>query len=389
MLEKSIEFEFAAPEEKEPPSCSLRSKEFYKKFFPGSTEKDWTDWKWQLKSRITTIEDLKRFIGENKYVSESACGKFQFGITPYVFSLIEKFTPEDPIFKMYIPSEEENTTLHGCDDPLGEQEFMPVKNLIHRYKDRALLLTTSFCLNLCRYCTRKRMVGDCGHTVSEKELKDCREYIIAHPEIKDLVLSGGDMLTLSTEKINQIISYFYDIESLDVIRIGSKVPNVSPQRFNDPGLIEVLEKYSDKLWINTHFNHPNEITIESEKACRRIVKCGIVLQNQSVLLSGVSDNPEVYMELCLKLVKIKVKPYYLFYLDYVNGVEHFRTPIKSGVDIIEHLRGHITGFAIPNFVVDLPDHGGKTVLVPDPIVEKTDTSITFKSFEGRKIKIDI
>lgn len=350
-------------------------------------ENSWEDWHWQLKNRITNFKKLNKIIGNNTYVSEEACNKFQFAITPYVFQLIKEYTPNDPIFKMYIPLYEELNTINGCADPLGEEEFMPVKHLVHRYKDRALLLTTSFCSNNCRYCCRKRMVDDHGHTITTGELIECRNYIIDHPEIKDLVLSGGDILTLSTEKIEKIISAFYDIETLDVIRIGSKVLNVLPQRFNDTELLEVLEKYSDKLWINTHFNHPCEITHETEKACKKISKLGIVMQNQSVLLKGVNDKPELYKELCQKLIKIKVKPYYLFYLDYVNGVEHFRTSIQSGLDIIKYLRGYISGFAIPNFVVDLPNHGGKTVLVPESIVENNENTIIFKSFENRLIEV--
>jgi lysine 2,3-aminomutase len=266
------------------------------------------------------------------------------------------------------------------DDPLEEDEDMPVPGLVHRYPDRALLLVTSTCAAYCRHCTRKRVAGMTETCISSRNLKQAVAYLAAHPEISDVIVSGGDPFTMATEALERILMALRSVPSVQIIRIGTRTPVVMPMRITDE-LVAMLRRYHP-IWVNTHFNHPNELTPEAAEACARLVDAGLPLGNQSVLLRGVNDQPQVFEALCRQLVRMRVRPYYLFQCDLVRGVEHFRTPLARGIEIMEHLRGRLSGLAIPTFVVDAPHGGGKIPLLPNYIVSTSPTHTVVRNSEG-------
>ena len=343
----------------------------------------WNDWRWQMRNRIRTVEQLREYFPSLDVSSglAEAARKFPLAITPYYASLIRRLDGLDPVFQMAVPQVRE---LHDpaflMDDPLEEDEDMPVPGLVHRYPDRALLLVTTTCSMYCRHCTRKRVAGMHESTITPLRLQQAVAYLTQHPEITDVILSGGDPFTMATEALERVLAAIRRVPSVEIIRLGTRTPVVMPQRIT-PELVDMLKKYHP-VWVNTHFNHPNELAPESEAALSRLADAGIPLGNQSVLLRGVNDRPEVIEQLCRRLVRNRVRPYYLFQCDLVRGVEHFRTPISRGIEIMEHLRGRLSGLAIPQFVVDAPHGGGKIPVLPTYIVSTSPSHTVLRNFEG-------
>lgn len=330
------------------------------------SEHQWNDWKWQLKNRIRTVDDFNKFFPEEDISNlnlEKVILKYPFAITPYYASQIKRFSYEDPVYALSIPQEKELIDPSFLsDDPLHESEDMAVPFLVHRYKDRCLLMCTSTCSSYCRHCTRKRLAGKKECHISSKRLEKIKSYLQSHTEVRDVIISGGDPLTQENSLIEEVLKTVRSVSHIDIVRIGTRIPVVLPQRIT-PKLISLLKKFKP-LWINTHFNHPQEITEESIKACRKIIDAGIPMGNQTVLLKGINDDPLIIEELCRKLIKIPIKPYYLYQCDLVRGVDHFRTPLEKGIEIMAHLRGRLSGIAIPTFVVDAPEGKGKIPVLP-------------------------
>jgi lysine 2,3-aminomutase len=345
----------------------------------------WNDWKWHFRNRITTIEELSRLIplsideqAQLKLVTE----RYPLSITPYYLSLIDPDNPDDPIRKQAVPSVLETAMSGiGMEDPLGEKEDSVVPGLVHRYPDRVLMVLTDICPMLCRHCTRKREWRYGGWVRPPAEIEAMLDYLRRNTAVRDVIISGGDPLTLSTGHLENIISKIREIKHIEIIRIGTRFPVVLPQRI-DTEMCNMLSKYSP-IWLNTHFNHPNEITEESAEACDRLLRAGVPVNNQSVLLRGVNDSVETMTKLCHGLLKIKVRPYYLFQCDEVQGTEHLRTPVKDGIRIIEGMRGHTSGLAIPTFVVDLVNGGGKVPLQPDYVLSMTGDELILRNYEGK------
>jgi len=343
----------------------------------------WNDWRWQIRNRIRTFKDLVEFFPALRSSSgiSRVAEKYPMAITPYYASLIKTTDLSDPVFQMSVPQAQELFApdfLHA--DPLEEEEDMPVPGLVHRYRDRALLMATTMCSMYCRHCTRKRVAGYRESCIDVPQLDAIVGYLRVHPEIKDVIISGGDPMTMSTSLLERILESVRSVPSVDIIRIGTRVPVVMPQRITNE-LTTMLAKYHP-LWINTHFNHPNEITAESAAACAKLANAGLPIGNQTVLLRGINDSPQVMEELCRGLVKMRVRPYYLFQCDLVRGVEHFRTPISRGIEIMEYLRGRLSGLAIPAYVVDTPHGGGKIPVLPNYVVSSSPTHTVLRNYEG-------
>jgi lysine 2,3-aminomutase len=343
----------------------------------------WSDWRWQMRNRIRSLSQLKSFFPQLEPTTDlfDALQTFQMAISPYYAALIQQLNTADPIFSMSVPRAQElqNPAFLNA-DPLEEDHDMPVPGLVHRYHDRALLVATSACAMYCRHCTRKRLTCAKETTISASRLAQVTDYLRAHPEIHDVIISGGDPLTLPTATLETILRAVRSVPSVDIIRIGTRVPVTLPMRVTDE-LVAMLRQFHP-LWINTHFNHPCELTAEAGAACARLVDAGIPLGNQTVLLKGINDDPRVMETLCRGLVKRRVRPYYLFQCDLVPGVEHFRTPLTRGIEIMEYLRGRLSGLAIPTFVVDAPGGGGKIPILPNYIVSMSPTHTVLRNFEG-------
>jgi lysine 2,3-aminomutase len=344
----------------------------------------WRDWKWQFRHRITSIEQLSLFIplsSREKAQLRLVTRRYPLSVTPYYLSLINPGDPDDPIRKQAVPSVLEMTlSAIGLEDPLAEEEDSVVPGLVHRYPDRALMVLTDICPMLCRHCTRKREWRHGGWVRTEGEIEAMLDYLRRNQAIRDVVISGGDPLTLSTSRLEGVISRVREIGHIEIIRIGTRFPVVLPQRI-DAELCAMLSKYGP-IWLNTHFNHPREITPEAEEACDRLLRSGVPVSNQSVLLRGVNDNVETMLKLCHGLLKIKVRPYYLFQCDEVQGTEHLRTPVETGIRIIEGMRGFTSGLAVPTFVVDLVQGGGKVPLQPNYVLSQGESELLLKNYEG-------
>lgn len=352
--------------------------------FADVAQKDWNDWRWQVRNRIETLDDLKKYINLTPQEEEGVARcleSLRMAITPYYLSLIDLDNPFDPVRLQAVPTAKE---LHRSDadllDPLHEDTDSPVPGLTHRYPDRVLMLVTDQCSMYCRHCTRRRFAGQKDCEVQTNRIDKYIEYVAAHPEVRDVLLSGGDALLLSDEKLEGIIRRLRTIEHVEIIRIGSRTPVVMPQRIT-PELCAMLKKYHP-VWLNTHFNHPDEITPESRRACEMLADAGIPLGNQSVLLAGVNDCVHVMKRLVHELVKIRVRPYYIYQCDLSMGLEHFRTPVSKGIEIIEGLRGHTSGFAVPTFVVDAPGGGGKIPVMPEYLISMSPDKVILRNFEG-------
>ncbi len=351
-------------------------------------DKDWNDWRWQSQHAVRhprQLLDLLPLSDAERTALETLQTHYKLAIPPYYFSLIDRFDPDDPIRLQSVPSPHELAGAvgnDGEDDPLDEDKDSPVPGLTHRYPDRALLVTTHVCTMYCRFCTRKRATMKRGgwDSVSRDDQRMV-EYVRDHPEIRDVIISGGDPLTLPLEKLEFFLRHLGAIPHLDVIRLGTRVPVTLPQRLDDDELMAVLS-VTDKIWIQTHFNHPREVTPEAKRACDRLRLRGMPINNHAVLLKGVNDSLAVQKELCRALLRIKVRPYYLFHCDPVTGAGHFRTPVWKGIEIIEGLRGHISGLGVPTYVVDAPRGGGKIPLMPNYLLSASNDSVVLRNYEG-------
>lgn len=374
-------------EEKEPPSRSTR--EFYKQFFPNSTKEDWLDWKWQIKNRITTREKLEEIFcltDDEKKVLSIHRENLPLAITPYYASLISK-SADDPIRKCVIPQINETiVAAEEAEDPLGEDHQSPVSCIVHRYPDRVLFLSTKFCSVNCRFCTRSRIVGE--HKCFSSGIKEWEkgfDYIRNHTEIRDVLISGGDPLTLSTKSLEFIVSSIRSIKHVEMIRIGTKIPAVLPQRVTKE-LCDMLKKYHP-IYMSVHFTHPVELTEESMKACNMLSDAGIPLGSQTVLLKGINDKPDTMRKLFTGLLMARVRPYYMYQCDLIVGSSHFRTPIQSGLDIIQNLRGWTSGYAVPQFIIDSPNGGGKIPILPEYVQGYDENqNLILKNYKGELYK---
>jgi len=349
-----------------------------------SHQAEWNDWQWQINNRITSVKELKNYIDidpEKEILIQKAMDLFPMAITPYYASLMDRYNPRCPIRMQAVPSAEELTNSnYELEDPLAEEDDSPIPGLTHRYPDRVLLMVTNECSMYCRHCTRKRKVGEDSASISFNNTLKGIEYIKENPCIRDVLISGGDPFLLSTDKLEKIISKISSIPHVEIIRIGTRTPVVLPMRINRK-LVSMLKKYHP-VWVNTHFNHPQEFTPESQKALALLVDSGIPLGNQSVLLRGVNDCPFIMRELVHKLVENRVRPYYLYQCDLSKGIEHFRTPISKGIEILEMLIGHTSGLAVPTFVVDAPGGGGKIPLLPNYLLSCSQHKTILRNYEG-------
>ena len=345
----------------------------------------WNDWKWQFRNRITTVEQLEKVLplGDKEKRDISDCLKtFRMAITPYYASLMDPKDPMCPIRMQAVPSVLEKRVLpYEMADPLNEEGDSPVRNIVHRYPDRVLFIVTHQCSMYCRHCTRRRTVGEEDRIITKAEVEEAVSYIERTPQVRDVLLSGGDPLTMDDAVLEDIIARLRRIEHVEIIRIGTRVPVVMPMRIT-PALTFMLKKYQP-IWINTHFNHPRELTPEAQKACAAIVDAGIPLGNQSVLLRGINDNADTMKELLLKLVKARVRPYYLYQCDLSRGIGHFRTRVEKGIEIMQSLTGTISGYAVPRFVIDAPSGGGKVPINPEYVVSMDDREVVMRNYEGK------
>ena len=343
----------------------------------------WNDWRWQLSHRLNTVEDFDKVINltDSEKKALVTLGLFRVDITPYFVSLIDPDDPNDPIRKQVIPTDAEIVPFTGMmEDSLAEDVHSPVRGLVHRYPDRVLMLVTTQCASYCRYCTRARLVGDPTVTFSRDEFEKQIDYLKRTPQVRDVLISGGDPLVLAPKILEELLSRIRQIPHIEVIRIGTRVPIFMPMRINAE-LTDMLQKFHP-LWMNIHINHPSEISQELAEACDRLSRAGIPLGNQSVLLAGINDCPHIQRQLVHDLLRIRVRPYYLYQCDLVEGAGHFRTPVAKGIEIIEALRGHTSGFAIPTYVVDAPGGGGKIPVGPDYLISMSDHKIIMRNFEG-------
>lgn len=355
-----------------------------RRFFKQVSDKDWNDWTWQFRNRIQTVEELAKFIpiSEKEQAQiKHVTAIYPLSITPYYLSLINPEDPDDPIRKQAVPSflEVAFATM-GQVDPLNEEAQSAVSGLVHRYPDRVLMVLTDICPMFCRHCTRKREWKKGGWVRTAKEVDIMLDYIRKTKTIRDVIISGGDPLTLSTRRLEEVLRGLRAIEHVEIIRIGSRLPVVMPQRI-DTELCAMLSGYGP-IWLNTHFNHPNEITLESAEACDRLLRSGVPVNNQAVLMRDINDSVETFTRLCQKLLRIKVRPYYLFQCDEVQGTEHLRTPVEVGMKIIAGMRGYTSGLAIPTFVVDLTHGGGKVPLQPDYVLSREGDELLLRNYRG-------
>ena len=369
--------------EEEPPSrVALRNRA---RFFGHVSDESWNDWKWHFRNRISSVDALIRYIPLSAKDQEQirlVTTKYPLSVTPYYFSLIDWANPDDPVRIQAVPSFKEiGLAGMGMEDPLDEKGHSPVPGLVHRYPDRVLMVLTDICPMLCRHCTRKREWRHGGWVHNAEDIERMLDYIRKTPGVRDVVISGGDPLTLSTRRLEEVLAGLRQIKHVEMIRIGTRFPVVLPQRIDDE-LCSMLSKYGP-IWVNTHFNHPREITPEAAQACDKLLRAGIPVNNQSVLLRGVNDTVETQLKLCHELLRIKVRPYYLFQCDEVQGTEHLRTPVETGIKIIEGMRGHTSGLAVPTFVIDLPQGGGKVPVQPNYVVLQTSEELLIRNYQGR------
>ena len=362
---------------------SNRSSEFMHRYFPLTTIDTWNDWKWQMRNAFTGIDELKKImkLSEKEIMAiNNLKGRLPMRITPYFASLICNTGYSHPLRRNVIPVVEEllqQSTEQS--DPLHEKSYSPVKGIVHRYPDRILFTVTQVCSNYCRYCTRSHSVGKLDK-LGRQDFEKAFSYIAAHNEVRDVLISGGDPLTLSDEILDYILYNIRKIEHVEIVRLGTRIPVVMPMRITD-NLINILRKYHP-LFISLHFSHPEEITEECAEACIKLADNGFPLGSQTVLLKGINDNVPVMRQLMHKLLKIRVRPYYLYQCDLIPGSGHFRTSVKKGLEIIKGLRGFTSGYAIPTFVVDAPGGGGKIPLLPNYVVEHNDEKIVLRNYKG-------
>ncbi len=352
-------------------------------FWQDVPDEKWMDWRWQMSHRLNTVAELEKVINltESERKALSAKGLFRVDITPYFASLIDPDDPHCPVRKQVIPTDREMVPFQSMmEDSLAEDKHSPVPGLVHRYPDRVLMLVTTQCASYCRYCTRSRIVGDPTQTFSRKEFDAQIEYIERTPQIRDVLLSGGDPMVLAPKLLDMILARLRAIPHLEIIRIGSRVPVFLPMRVNQD-FCDMVQKYHP-LWLNIHVNHPKEITPELGAAMDRLTRAGVPVGNQSVLLAGVNDSVHIQRKLVHDLVKIRVRPYYLYQCDLVEGAGHLRTTVSKGIEIMEGLRGHTSGYAVPTYVVDAPGGGGKIPVTPNYVLAQAPGKVVLRNFEG-------
>ena len=354
-------------------------------YWPDTAPELWNDWKWQLKNRVTTLAQLEKHL---QLSTEERSGvllsgdKLALAVTPHFFNLLPANNPDDPIRRQVIPRIEETwTSPYDMADPCGEDSHMPVPGLVHRYPDRVLFLVTDRCASYCRYCTRSRVVSGVGEQELHTNFEEAFRYLEAHTEVRDVLLSGGDALIFSDDRLEKLLSRLRAIKHIEFLRIGTRVPIFLPQRIT-PELCAMLAKFHP-LWMSVHVNHPRELTIEVKEALERLANAGIPLGNQSVLLAGVNDDVETMKTLVHKLLMCRVRPYYVYQCDLINGSSHLRTSVAKGLEIIEGLRGHTTGYAVPQFVIDAPGGGGKVPINPGYILYHDNEKIVIRNYEGK------
>lgn len=346
---------------------------------------EWNNFSWQLRNRITNLNGLERHLtlsdDERRGVLLSG-NKLALSITPHFFNLIEPDNPNCPIRKQVIPNiQEVEISSQEMSDPCGEDSHMPVPGLVHRYPDRVLFLLTDRCASYCRYCTRSRVVSGAGSNTLNTDFEQAFQYLENTPSIRDVLFSGGDPLLYSDDKLEKIISRIHKIKHIEFIRIGTRIPIFLPQRIT-PSLCNMLKKYHP-LWMSIHTNHPKELTLEVKQALEMLADSGIPLGNQSVLLKDINDDISIMKSLVHKLLKCRVRPYYLYQCDLIEGSSHLRTPAAKGIEIIEGLRGHTSGYAVPQFVIDAPGGGGKIPINPEYVVEKNPEQLKIRNYEGK------
>jgi lysine 2,3-aminomutase len=363
------------------------TKAFYRRFYPDTSTIEWNDWRWQMRARIRTLDELARIFrlsADERSAVERHEGSLPVGITPYYASLMSLTDPREPLRRTHIMTGDEYIRLPGeDDDPLGEDHDTVAPGLVHRYPDRVLFLTTGTCSTYCRYCTRARVVGNPGgeYQFSTRQWEQALAYLEAHTEVRDVLLSGGDPLTLGDEKLDWLLGRLRAIPHIEFVRIGTKMPVVTPQRVTK-NLVQILRKHHP-LWMSLHFTHPAELTPEVTEATARLADAGIPLGSQTVLLKDINDDARTIVPLMHGLLKRRVRPYYLYQCDPIRGSGHFRTTVQKGLEIIAALRGHTTGYATPIFAVDAPGGGGKIQLAPDPVVGRDGDDLLLRNFEGK------
>jgi lysine 2,3-aminomutase len=346
-------------------------------------DEKWNNWRWQLSNRINTVEEFEQVLTltDSEREALSTPGLFRVDITPYFISLIDPDDPDDPIRRQVVPTAAELVPFTSMmEDSLAEDRHSPVPGLVHRYPDRVLMLVTTQCASYCRYCTRSRIVGDPSATFSREEFELQLDYLKRTPQVRDVLLSGGDPLVLAPRILEEILSRLREIPHIEILRIGSRVPVFLPMRVTDE-LTDMLQKYHP-FWLNIHVNHPNEISAELEQACDRLTRAGIPLGNQAVLLAGVNDNVHIQRQLVQELTRIRVRPYYMYQCDLVEGAGHLRTPVAKGIEIMEGLRGHTSGFSVHQYIIDAPGGGGKIPVSPNYLLSMSDHKIILRNYEG-------
>jgi lysine 2,3-aminomutase len=371
---------------RKPPYVPLSKRRvFRRRFFPKVLDKQWNNWQWQIQNRICSLSHLSQFLK----LSEEELGAFNrlntklpLAITPYYMSLLSENDTHHPLRRSVVPTVHELFRMPGEEnDPLGEEVQSPIPGLVHRYPDRVLLLVIDFCATYCRYCTRARVVGHGAIQPSGSRLEKAVAYIRSNPQIRDVLLSGGDPLTLGDKRLDRLLSQIRDIPHVEVIRIGTKVPAVLPQRIT-PQLVKMLRKYHP-LWMSLHFTHPEECTVESYKACKLLADAGIPLGSQTVLLKDINDDIDTMQTLMHEMMKMRVRPYYLYQCDPISGTGHLRTSVEKGLEIIRGLRGHTSGYAVPNYVIDAPGGGGKIPLMPNYVVNNEGGDLLLCNYENK------
>ena len=363
------------------------SRAFYRRFYPDTTSAEWNDWRWQMRTRIRTLAELERVFtlsADERQAVAAHTGALPVGITPYYASLMDLEDASEPLRRTHIMVGGESIRLPGEeDDPLGEDHDTVVPGLVHRYPDRVLFLTTGTCSTYCRYCTRSRLVGNPGgeYQFNVRTWELALAYLEEHTEVRDVLLSGGDPLTIGDDKLDYLLGRLRSIKHIEFLRIGTKIPTVLPQRITKD-LVKVLKRHHP-LWMSLHFTHPKELTAEISESTARLADAGIPLGSQTVLLKGINDDTAIMKKLMQGLLQRRVKPYYLYQCDPIKGSGHFRTPVEKGLEIISALRGHTTGYATPMFVIDAPGGGGKILMAPDFVVGRDGDDLLIRNFEGK------
>lgn len=370
------------------PISSAHLRKYKQLYFPNITDRQWNDWRWQIANRIHTRAVLEKFLTlapmEEMALNETKA-RLPLAITPYYLSLLVGHEADYPLRRTVIPTVDEFVSMPGeADDPLGEEHQSPVMGLVHRYPDRVLFLTLDFCSTYCRYCTRSRVVGHGRLFFNRRRLEQALDYIRRTPTIRDVLLSGGDPLTLSDGRLDWLLTRLRQIKHVEIIRIGTKIPAVLPQRIT-PQLVRMLRRHHP-LWMSLHFTHPDECTPEAYRACQRLADAGIPLGSQTVLLRGINDSVETMRDLMHHLLRMRVRPYYLYQCDPITGSSHFRTPVEKGLEIIRGLRGFTSGYAVPTYVIDAPGGGGKIPLMPEYCQGRDGNDLLLKNYEEKSYR---